>query len=126
MAKWQEGYCTEEEYDHEYRHTELQSNFQQQGLQVYIKVQSIELTLERPWYEGRDWAPKGLLNEHIVASSICFFDIENMADRGASVSFCVEVEVPRDDISVPAGSEGHRRMVTMYTMEDMVNSRVPH
>ena len=104
--------------DHEYRHVQLQRDFRSQGLQVFVKMQSIQLGPERPCYDGSDWTLEGLLNEHIIANSIYFFDVENVRDL--AVSFRVQAGVT---VSFPAppGSEHRRRMTSMYAMDDLVN-----
>ena len=126
-AAWEENSCTVEEYKHEYRHAQLQRDFRSQGLQVFVKMQSIEITPEKPYYNGSDWAIEGLLNEHIVANSICFFDVENVTD--ATVFFRVQtaIAVQRD---TPPGSELRNRMISMYAIDDVVNhdgdELIPH
>lgn len=123
-AKREEGYDTEEEYTHEYRHAELQQDFRQRGLQVYVKIQGVELTPERPRYEGGNWVLEGLLNEHVVASSICFFNVENVADGGVSVSFRVPANI-HDERPLRADPDPRRRMVAMYALDDAVNGKIP-
>ncbi|SPO01758.1 uncharacterized protein DNG_04431 [Cephalotrichum gorgonifer] len=128
LAKHEEGVYTQLEYDHEYRHAKLQSDFRAQGLQIYVKIQSIELTPERPRYEGGDRALDGLLNEHVVTSSIYMFDVENVADGGVSLSFSVQAQLgPVEDVcEVSPGSESRKRLISMYAMDDLVEGKAPH
>lgn len=51
------------------------------GLQVIVKLASIELTPENPRYPGGSWHLEGMKNEHIVATSIYYYDVENTSDQ---------------------------------------------
>ncbi|KAH8892988.1 hypothetical protein GQ53DRAFT_619176, partial [Thozetella sp. PMI_491] len=62
----------------------LQDTFRSKGLQVIVKLASIELTPEKPAYEGGNWHLEGMLNEHIVATAIYYFDISNVTDSALS------------------------------------------
>ncbi|OIW27037.1 hypothetical protein CONLIGDRAFT_635262 [Coniochaeta ligniaria NRRL 30616] len=55
----------------------LQKWFGAQGLQVIVKLASIELTPENPRYPGGGWHVEGMKNEHIVATSIYYYDVDN-------------------------------------------------
>lgn len=57
---------------------DLAGTFRKEGLQVIIKIASIELTPEKPRYSGGDWHVAGRLNEHIIASSVYCFDSNNI------------------------------------------------
>jgi hypothetical protein len=49
------------------------------GFQVIVRVCSIELTPDAPYYPGdSDFHVEGLLNEHIVATSRYYYDVENV------------------------------------------------
>ncbi|GIC88817.1 DUF4246 domain-containing protein [Aspergillus udagawae] len=62
------------------------------GLQVIFKVSSVDLTPERPSYEGdSDFQVAGMLNERIVATAVCFYDVENIG--GARISFQQEARM---------------------------------
>lgn len=56
----------------------LQETFRELGLQVIVKVTSIDLTPDRPAYAGDDWKVEGALNEHIAALAIYYFDDDNV------------------------------------------------
>ncbi|GIK05380.1 hypothetical protein Aspvir_009489 [Aspergillus viridinutans] len=62
------------------------------GLQAIFKVSSVDLTPERPSYEGdSDFQVAGMLNERIVATAVCFYDVENIG--GARISFQQEARM---------------------------------
>ncbi len=48
------------------------------GLQVIVKIASIELTPQEPRYPGGSWHVEGLQNEHIVATALFYFDVDNV------------------------------------------------
>lgn len=67
--------------EHQYQSVSLQEEFREKGLQVIVRVSSIELTPELPCYEGdNDFHVDGLLNEHVVATSRYYYDIDNVSD----------------------------------------------
>lgn len=61
-------------------HVTLQECFSELGLQVIVKLAGTELTPEKPNHEGGSWHLEGMLNEHIVATSIYYYDAENVTD----------------------------------------------
>ena len=59
----------------------LRKQFREQGLQVIVKLASIELTPEKPTYEGGSWHVEGQLNERICATALYYYDSENVEDN---------------------------------------------
>ncbi|KAH8064371.1 DUF4246-containing protein [Aureococcus anophagefferens] len=49
-------------------------------LQVIVKLQTIELTPERPEYAGGAWHVEGTRNERIVATAIHYLECENISE----------------------------------------------
>ncbi|KAH6912119.1 hypothetical protein BKA70DRAFT_826214 [Coprinopsis sp. MPI-PUGE-AT-0042] len=47
-------------------------------LQIIVKLANIELTPEKPEYEGGSWHVEGKLNEHIVATALYYYSSENI------------------------------------------------
>jgi hypothetical protein len=45
-----------------------------------VKLANIELTPEKPEYEGGAWHVEGQLNEHIVATALYYYDNENIRE----------------------------------------------
>ncbi|KAL1977716.1 hypothetical protein VTN31DRAFT_575 [Thermomyces dupontii] len=50
------------------------------GLQVIVKLANIELTPEKPYYEGGTWHIEGQLNEHICATALYYYSNENITE----------------------------------------------
>ena len=58
----------------------LRKNFAKDGIQVIVKLASIELTPTKPKYDGGSWYIEGRLNEHICASALYYYDSENVTE----------------------------------------------
>ncbi|TGO88922.1 hypothetical protein BPOR_0134g00090 [Botrytis porri] len=70
--------------DHEFYSISLQESFREKGLQVFVQIGSIELhEWDNPWLES-DWDIDGTRSEHIAATSICFYDVQNIANMQVS------------------------------------------
>ena len=83
--------------DHEYYSVSLQNQFA--GLQVIIRVSAVQLTPEKPsWAGDAHPRPVGNLNEHIVSTAVCYFDMHNIRD--AKLSFEQESMVDIDDFDI--------------------------
>jgi hypothetical protein len=59
---------------------DLRRDFAQEGLQVIVKLANIHLTPDKPSYDGGSWHVEGLLNEHICATALYYYDSDNVAD----------------------------------------------
>ena len=64
----------------EHQPVDLQEDFHDSGLQVIFKLANIHLTPEKPNYEGGSWHIEGALNEHICATSLYYYDEENITE----------------------------------------------
>ncbi|KAK3380303.1 hypothetical protein B0T24DRAFT_647581 [Lasiosphaeria ovina] len=84
------------EPDHELYNVSLQDSFPG-GLQVILRMGSIELTPGRQHEDEdasiHDWHLDGLLNEHIVATSMVHFDSINVTQLSGALSFRVEASL---------------------------------
>lgn len=70
-AEWKQAANANEEF------IKLENDFRDRGLQVIVKLSSIELTPESCKYEGGSWHLEGMLNEHIAATAIYYYDVSN-------------------------------------------------
>ncbi|KAK7189146.1 hypothetical protein PSPO01_04733 [Paraphaeosphaeria sporulosa] len=64
----------------------IEDEFREHGLQVIVKLSSIELTPEKPDYAGGSWHLEGMLNESIVATSIYYYDVDNVTESRITFS----------------------------------------
>lgn len=84
----------------------LQEMFRARGLQVIVKLSSIELTPEKPSYEGGSWHLEGKMNEHIVATSIYYYDVDNVSDSRLDFRQEVQLDSSLCSIVYDAGNHG--------------------
>ncbi|CCD44362.1 hypothetical protein BofuT4_P059420.1 [Botrytis cinerea T4] len=70
--------------DHEFYSISLQESFREKGLQVFVQIGSIELGKSDHPFSGNDWDIDGTRSEHIAATSICFYDVQNIANMQIS------------------------------------------
>ncbi|RDK37639.1 hypothetical protein M752DRAFT_286846 [Aspergillus phoenicis ATCC 13157] len=71
--------------NHDYYSVSLEEQFRQQGLQVIVRVFSIDLTVNEPHYTGdQEFHVDGMLNEHIVATAHFCYSSENITESRIS------------------------------------------
>ncbi|KAF5354276.1 hypothetical protein D9756_007047 [Leucocoprinus leucothites] len=80
---------------------DLKMDFSSTGLQVIVKLANIHLTPEKSEYAGGTWHIEGQLNEHICATAIYYYDVENISStylhfRSAVNSDHIQYEVSYD------------------------------
>lgn len=56
----------------------LKEQFRAEGLQIIPKLSSIKLSPSQPFYPGGTWNLEGMKNEHIVATAIYYYGVENV------------------------------------------------
>ena len=71
-------------YDSSERSVEAKINLRRQfkdtGLQVIVKLANIELSPNKPEYQGGSWHIEGQMNERICASALLYYDSENVTE----------------------------------------------
>lgn len=87
--------------DHDYYSLRIQDAFRDEGLQVIIKLSSIELTPEKPKYEGGNWHIEGMLNEHIAATALYYYDVDNVTE--SRISFRTAADLDSMDMKYEQG-----------------------
>ncbi|KAK7417755.1 hypothetical protein QQX98_004411 [Neonectria punicea] len=55
----------------------LREQFSENGLQIIVKMASIELTPDKPAFPPGGWHVEGQMNEHIVGTALYYLDSEN-------------------------------------------------
>ncbi|KAJ4354947.1 hypothetical protein N0V95_003356 [Ascochyta clinopodiicola] len=73
----------------------LSDKFLQSGLQVIVKMASIELTPEKPYFHQGSWHVEGQMNEHICATALYYVDSENITT--SSLSFRMQTSAYLED-----------------------------
>ncbi|EFX04913.1 hypothetical protein CMQ_5175 [Grosmannia clavigera kw1407] len=98
--------------NHNFYGISLQDMFGDKGLQVIVEIGGIELTPEEPtryvklqrpvfivafqtnaFSDAADWQLSGLLNEHIVATTMVYFSSSNVTPESGALSFRVEADL---------------------------------
>ncbi|KAH8897403.1 hypothetical protein GQ53DRAFT_887855 [Thozetella sp. PMI_491] len=77
--------------------------YEEEGLQVIIKMASIELTPEKPDFPAGSWHVEGQMNEHIVATALYYLDSENITP--STLSFRMQTSASLgEEIQVDQGN----------------------
>ncbi|TGO34907.1 hypothetical protein BHYA_0177g00140 [Botrytis hyacinthi] len=66
--------------DYEFYSIALQESFRGKGLQVFLQIGSVELGERNDPFSGSDWDIDGTQSEHIAATSMYFYDVQNIAN----------------------------------------------
>ncbi|RXW15494.1 hypothetical protein EST38_g10360 [Candolleomyces aberdarensis] len=67
-------------------------------LQIIVKLANIQLTPEKPKYEGGTWHVEGKLNEHICATAIYYHSCSNITDSSLAFRQVISDEDAEEDI----------------------------
>ena len=71
----------------------LKTKFKDSGLQVIVKLANIELTSDKPDYEGGSWHIEGQMNERICASALYYYDSDNVTESLLAFRHLVDNEL---------------------------------
>ena len=71
---------------------DLREEYAEQGLQVIVKLANIELTPEKPNYDGGSWHIEGQLNEHVYASALYYYNSENITESFLSFRHRIDTQ----------------------------------
>ncbi|QKW08314.1 DUF4246 domain-containing protein [Streptomyces sp. NA04227] len=84
-------------------------------LQVIVKLATIQLTPDKPEYDGGSWHVEGMLNERIVSTGIYYWDSENITE--STLGFRAAL----DDPSYEQNDDNGVREVYGLEDEDQLN-----
>ncbi len=88
----------------------LHKHFREKGLQVIVKMASIELTPENPEFAPGGWHVEGMMNEHIVGTALYYLDSDNITD--SHLEFRAMTSSYQDDWEV--GQDAYHWMESVY------------
>ncbi|KAH6647126.1 hypothetical protein BKA67DRAFT_695577 [Truncatella angustata] len=94
---------------------DLRKDFREQGLQVIVKLSSIELTPENSAYSGGNWHIEGMLNEHIAATAIYYYDVDNVKE--SRISFRAEADL--DSVEMSYQQNEHEPLAAIFGVESL-------
>lgn len=83
----------------------LRSLFEDKGLQVIVKMATVELTPEKPSFPAGGWHVEGQMNEHIVGTAIYYLDSENVTP--SSLAFRMQTSSYQDEYQDLVGQDDH-------------------
>ncbi|KAK4173741.1 hypothetical protein QBC36DRAFT_303405 [Triangularia setosa] len=90
----------------------LHDKFKDTGLQVIVKMATIELTPEKPDFPVGGWHIEGMMNEHIVATALYYLDSENVTS--SSLEFRMKTEEGQYDLQDRVGQDCYQPYETMF------------
>ncbi|KAF4630381.1 hypothetical protein G7Y89_g7765 [Cudoniella acicularis] len=110
--EWEENYRVAEQPEPEAftppklaNHIDLHKDYGHRGLQIIVKLANIELSPEKPTYDGGSWHVEGQMNEHICATALYYFDNENITESYLAFRQQSSTE-DADDLGYPQGVHG--------------------
>lgn len=81
----------------------LFERFKDTGLQIIVKLASIELTPEKPEFPAGGWHVEGKLNERICATALFYLDSENITE--SSLSFRINTDEEQEKLQDRVGQD---------------------
>ncbi|KAI4676520.1 uncharacterized protein J4E88_007438 [Alternaria novae-zelandiae] len=91
----------------------LADRFRDTGLQIIVKMASIELTPEKPDFPVGGWHIEGQMNENICATALYYLDSDNITDN--SLSFRMQTSAYlQDDEGFDVGQDCYHWMEHVY------------
>jgi hypothetical protein len=77
--------------------TRLSERFRDSGLQIIVKMASIELTPEKPDFPVGGWHIEGMMNETICGTALYYLDSENITESSLSFRMQTSYYLTQDD-----------------------------
>lgn len=91
----------------------LADRFRDTGLQIIVKMASIELTPEKPDFPVGGWHIEGQMNENICATALYYLDSDNITDN--SLAFRMQTSAYlHDDEGFDVGQDCYHWMEHVY------------
>ncbi|KFY35493.1 hypothetical protein V494_05861 [Pseudogymnoascus sp. VKM F-4513 (FW-928)] len=90
----------------------LREKFKDTGLQVIVKMATIELTPEKPDFPMGGWHVEGQMNERICATALFYLDSENVTP--SHLSFRMQTSTDQDDLQMIAGQDQYNWLERVY------------
>lgn len=97
------------------KRTKLEQDWRSAGLQVIVKLSSIELTPEKSQYKGGSWHLEGMMNEHIVATAIYYYDCKNVTESRLAYRMHAEL----DELDLQYEQDDHQPLCDLFGTDSM-------
>ncbi|KAI0453530.1 hypothetical protein F5B21DRAFT_479023 [Xylaria acuta] len=101
-----------EEVDYSPPHRLFQ-RFKDTGLQIIVKMVSIELTPKKPSYAAGSWHVEGQMNEHICATALYYLDSENITISDLSFRMQTNPDI-KEDVEYQVGQDEYRWLAKVH------------
>ena len=101
----------------------LREQFRDTGLQIIVKMASIELTPEKPHFPGGNWHLEGQLNEHIVGTAIYYLSTENVTP--SRLRFRMATDHEPEDLFGNVGQDAYSWMEEVYGTSFGAHEKAP-
>lgn len=92
----------------------LRHKFKDTGLQIIVKMASIELTPEKPEFPAGGWHVEGMMNEHIVGTALYYLDSENITESQLEFRTCTDDYLQDEGPFENIGQDGFHWMQSVY------------
>ncbi|CAG9982962.1 unnamed protein product [Clonostachys byssicola] len=92
------------------------------GLQIIVKMASIELTPEKPEFPVGGWHVEGQMNEHIVGTALYYLDSENITPSHLQFRMHTTYEI---EYKFHVGQDGYKWMERVYGTQLGVGQDAP-
>ncbi|ELR01865.1 hypothetical protein VC83_06311 [Pseudogymnoascus destructans] len=89
--------------------------FKKTGLQVIVKMATIELTPEKPDFPMGSWHVEGQMNEHICATALFYLDSKNITP--SNLSFRMQTSNYQDELQEITGQNEYNWLERVYGTE---------
>jgi hypothetical protein len=94
--------------------TRLIDRFRDYGLQIIVKMASIELTPEKPEFPVGGWHIEGQMNEHICGTALYYLDSENITDSTLSFRMQTDAYLNDYDGAYSVGQDQYHWMESVF------------
>jgi hypothetical protein len=92
----------------------LIDKFRDSGLQIIVKMASIELTPEKPSFPVGNWHVEGQVNERICATALYYLSSENVTSSRLFFRVQTDYELQAVDDRFDVGQEQYHWMESFY------------
>ncbi|KAL5353163.1 hypothetical protein ACLOAV_001196 [Pseudogymnoascus australis] len=93
----------------------IRERFKDSGLQVIVKMATIELTPEKPDFPMGGWHVEGQMNERICGTALLYLDSENVTP--SHLSFRMQTTYEQDELQNIAGQDQYSWLESVYGTE---------
>jgi hypothetical protein len=94
----------------------LVERFCESGLQIIVKMASIELTPDKPDFPAGGWHVEGQMNEYICATALYYLDSENVTSNSLHFRMQTSVEVNEEE-GFQVGQSAYHWLEAVYGTE---------